>query len=153
MHQLCVGDESFAAVVDRIAESACTVAPGLEREACRNLVELVFRARVRKTDACGRHPECRPEGPVWGDGTPREGDSAGWQDLDPKGLPAMFAIAAADLAKTPGVGRHAVEERLAGVFRAALGALLFCNPSCGVAPVCRAEPVFAFSRPRKGSGA
>jgi hypothetical protein len=144
VYQLCLGDETFSAVLDRIAERACAVAPGLDHEACRNLVDLVFRARVRKTEACGKHPECVPVGPVWGQGTARQGETADWEDLDPQGLPAMFATAAADLARTPPMGRHAVEERLAHVFRTVLAGLLFCNPRCGRSEICGGEPVYPF---------
>lgn len=149
MYQLCLGDESFSSLLDRFAERACAVAPGLEHEACRNLVDLVFRARARKTDACGKHPECVPQGSVWGHRTARPGNVADWEDLDPRGLPQMFATAAADLAETPRAHRHAVEARLARVFEALMSELLFCNPNCGSAEVCRAEPIFPFgARPR-----
>lgn len=142
MYQLCLGDETFSSLLDRIAERACAVAPGLDSEACRNLIDLVFRARVRSTEACGKYPECVPQGSVWGDRVAPVGETSDWEDLDPQGLPAMFATAAADLADTPPIGRHAVEERLARVFRGVLAELLFCNPNCGQAAVCRAEPVF-----------
>jgi hypothetical protein len=151
MYQLCVGDESLASVIDRIAEAACAVAPGLERESCRHLVELVFRARVRKTEACGKHPECKPRGSVWGHAAPRQGDSCGWEDLDPQGLPTMFGVAAADLAGTDDRDRRAVEERLARAFHGVLAGLLFCNPHCGSASVCRAEPVYSLGKPRSGT--
>jgi hypothetical protein len=152
MYQLCVGDESLASVIERIVDGACAVAPRLDRDACRDLVELIFRSRVRKTVACGRHPECVPLGSLWGDAEPASGEMCGWQDLDPRALPAMFATAAADVAELPEIGRHEVEERLAGVFRAVLAGLVFHNPNCGRAAVCDAEPLFSLSTPTKAGG-
>lgn len=148
MYQLCLGDETFSSVLDRIAARACAVAPGLDPEPCRNLIDLVFRARVRKTEACGRYPECVPQGSLWGERNPPAGETADWEDLDPQGLPAMFATAAADLADTPEVARRVIEERLARVFKDVLAELLFCNPNCGQAAVCRAEPVFPLTARR-----
>lgn len=142
MYQLCLGGETFSTLLDRIAERACAVAPGLDPEACRNLIYLVFRARIRKTEACGRYPECVPESSVWGDRVARAGETCDWEDLDPQGLPRMFGAVAADLAETPAIAQQAVEEQLARVFQGALAELLFHNPSCGRAAVCRAEPVF-----------
>ena len=146
MYQLCLGRETFSSLLDRISERACDVAPGLEPEACRNLVDLVFRARVRQTESCGRYPECVPSGAVWGGRTAAAGVTTDWEDLDPHALPAMFATAAADLAGTPRTRRAVIEERLARVFQTVLSEILFHNPNCGKAPVCGAEPLFPISR-------
>jgi hypothetical protein len=106
----------------------------------------VFRARVRQTEACGRHPECVPSGAVWGDRVAPAGLTCDWEDLDPHSLPAMFATAAADLADVPPAGREAVEHQLARVFHQVLAEILFENPSCGRAAVCRGEPVYPLNR-------
>ncbi|HVK75411.1 MAG TPA: hypothetical protein VM734_18910 [Kofleriaceae bacterium] len=150
MYQLCLGGETFASVVDRIVDRACAAAPTLDREACRRLVELVFRARVRKTEACGRHPECRPDGSLWGTQGAGDGEVCVWEDFDPRGLPAMFGAAAADLvAPLPG-RRRETEQLLAAAFRSVFARLVYCNPRCGSAAVCHAEPVFPFPSLRRG---
>jgi hypothetical protein len=136
MAQIFLGDRSWTSLVDGIVDGACAAAPGLEREPCRELVELILVVRVRETEACGRHPACRPDGAM---GAPA-GPTCGWQDPDPEALPAMFAAAAADLAGTVPAGRARVEVRLADGFRAALREGVFHNPRCGHAEVCRAEP-------------
>ena len=142
MYQLCLGNQTLSSVLDRIAARACKAAPGLELEACRNLIDLVFRARIRQTEACGKYPECVPEGSLWGNGISPAGETCDWEDLDPGGLPAMFGAVAADLADTPDFARPIIEARLAGLFRDELDHLLFRNTNCGRSPVCRAEPVF-----------
>jgi hypothetical protein len=148
MYQLCLGRETFSDLLDRVTERACAVAPGLEPEACRNLVDLVFRARVRKTEACGRHPECVPHHALWGHRNAPAGETSDWEDLDPYGLPSMFATAAADLAGTPRTRRRVIEERLSRVFQSVLSEVLFCNPNCGKSGICHAEPLFPITRSR-----
>src|SRR5262245_20379687 len=114
MYQLCIGDESFPSVIDRIVARCCAASSSIDPAACKRLLELVFRARVRQTEACGRHPECRPGAPVWADGAPpADGQTCEWQDLDPESVPAMFAAAAADLSDVPRSRRLALEARLA----------------------------------------
>ena len=142
MYQLFLGDETFMSVIDRISEAACAVAPGLDDTACRELVELIFRARVRQTEACGHHPDCRPDAPLRDGDQGATGDTAQWLDADPQGLPAMFGVAAADLIRPAPAGRAALERRLAAAFDRAFAVLVFHNPRCGHASVCAAEPVF-----------
>ncbi len=150
MYQLWLGDDSYASLLDRVAASACDLTPGLTLEAFRDLVDLALRARVRKTEACGKHPACVPARPVWSARAVPAGETTGWQDLDPHGLPEMLATAAADLAALPAVGRHAVEERLVRAFRVVFGELLFVNPRCGHDDVCHGEPVFPAPTLRRG---
>lgn len=143
MYQLFLGDQTFASVIDRITAAACAAVPGLDDAACRELVELIFRARVRKTAACGHHPACRPDGPL-GERTDAaaSGETAQWLDGDPRVLPAMFGVAAADLVRPAPAGRAALERKLAQAFDREFRGLVFRNPRCGHADVCGAEPVF-----------
>jgi hypothetical protein len=150
MYQVCLGDETYASVIDRIVSRACAIDDSLQPEACRRLVELVFRARVRKTEACGTHPDCRPIGAVWeGAAAPPDGETGEWVDLDPEGVPAMFAAAAADLTDVPRSRRAVLETRLAAEMRAVIRELVFANPRCGHSRVCRSTPVFPFATLRK----
>ncbi len=142
MYELCLGDESLTSVIDRIAARACGVAPGLEPDACRRLLVLIFRVRVRRTAACGSHPDCRPTTSVWRGGDVPRGATAQWLDLDPLALPAMFGAAAADLVDRDDDDRAELEVRLAVAFRSVMKTLLFCNPRCGHAEICNAEAVF-----------
>lgn len=144
MYQLCVGNENLPSVIDRITERACAAVPGLERDACRRLVSLIFCVRVRKTEACGTDLACRPEEALWrGGGAPRE-VTGQWVDRDPLALPAMFAASAADLVSpvVAAAERAAIEVKLAAAFRGVIRPLLFRNPRCGRAAVCDAAPVF-----------
>lgn len=144
MYELCLGDEPVTGVIDRITARACDAAPGLDRDACRRLVALIFTVRVRRTHACGTDPACRPTATGWRGGAAPGRPTAGWLDLDPLALPAMFAASAADLVAPPPAAeeRTALEVRLAAAFRAVIRSVVFANPSCGRAAVCNAEPVF-----------
>jgi hypothetical protein len=143
VYELCTGTESLRALIDRIVARTCAVAPDIDEDACRVLVELVFRARIRQTTACGTHEDCRPIGPVWPDAAPpMEGETCGWQDLDPESLPAMFATAAAELSSGPRTLRHSLELRLADELRAILRDALYQNPRCGHSPICKARPTY-----------
>jgi hypothetical protein len=142
MYQLCLGSRSFASVVDRLVLRCCAVAPGIDPGACRQLAELVFAARVRKTEACGAHAECRPGPPVWDGALPFAGETCGWTDLDPEGVPEMFGVAAAALVEGARRGCPHLEGVLADAMRDQLAQLLFHNPRCGHAAVCHASPVF-----------
>ena len=135
MHQVRTGSESWPAIVERIVAGACGAVPELPRDACRELVELIVVVRIRQTTACGRHPECRP------DGAAIDGDTCGWRDPAPAALPAMFAAAAVDLARVSPDRRAALEPVVAAGLRAVLAGLVFDNPHCGRAAVCGAEPV------------
>lgn len=137
-YQLCLGDEPLWALIDRLVTALRAAVPALDEAACRELVDLVFRARVRQTEACGRHPECLPAR-----GAERP---AGWLDLDPDALPAMFGAAAAALIDVATASREHLERRLADVFRAVVSPLLVPNPSCGRAAICRAAPTFPLRR-------
>jgi hypothetical protein len=136
-YQLCPGDESLMSVIDRIVDGACAAAPGLRAADCRDLVDLIFRARVRQTTSCGKFEACRPIGVVWGAEPP-----VGWTDADPAALPEIFAIAAVALIDPQPLELWPLEQRLASTFRAILGPLLHHNPACGHAEICDAEPVF-----------
>ncbi len=149
MYQLFLGDQTFAGVVEAITARACAVAPTLDRAACQDLVELAFRARVRKTEACGTHPDCAPQEPLWPTAPGPAGESCEWKDLDPHGLPAMFAVAAADLAGPAPPARGALERRLAAAFASVYADLVFVNPRCGRAEVCRGEPVYPLASLRR----
>lgn len=144
MYQLCVGDEPIPSVIERITERASAAVPGLDLDACRRLVSLIFCVRVRKTEACGTDLACRPEQAVWRGGTAPRAVTGQWVDLDPLALPAMFAASAVDLVSPPVAAedRAALEVKLASAFRAVIRPLLFCNSQCGRAAVCHAEPVF-----------
>jgi hypothetical protein len=142
MYQLFVDSGTVADVIDRITDGACAAAPGLDRDACRRLLALIVRVRLRRTDACGTHPDCRPVAALWRGGAVPRGASAHWQDPDPLALPAMFAASAADLVVPPPVDRGPVELRLAAAFRAVVRPLLFRNPNCGHAQICGGEPIF-----------
>lgn len=144
MYQLCLGNESATSVIERITERACAVAPGLDLDACRRLVALIFCVRVRKTEACGTDLACRPEEAVWRGGPAPRAVTSQWVDRDPLALPAMFAASAVDLVVPPVEtrARAALEVKLAAAFRAVIRPLLFCNSQCGRASVCHAEPVF-----------
>jgi len=148
MYQLCLGTRTFASVLDRIVARCCALAPGLDAEACRRLVELVFASRVRKTEACGAHPECRPAAPVWDGAVAFAGETCGWTDLDPEAVPQMFGAAAAALVDGPRRGCPHLEGLLADAMRDQLAQLLFHNPRCGAAAVCHASPLFPLS-PRR----
>ena len=141
MYQLCLGSAAFSTVIDQITARACAAAPGLDPDACRRLLELVFASRIRQTAACGRFEACQPGAPVWGGPPAPAGKTCGWQDLDPHGLPAMFGASAADLAH-PAADRAEVARRLAVIFRAVVADLLFENPRCGRSEVCLGAPVF-----------
>jgi hypothetical protein len=132
VYELCLGEETFEQVIDRIAARV-----GVDRA----FVELVFRARVRKTTACGTHPDCHPDGAVWGDAAPR-GVTCEWRDPDPESLPAMLGAAAADASDVPDSLRRRFEERIASEMRIVMSELVFTNPRCGHAAVCRAEPLY-----------
>ena len=142
MYQLCLGNEALPSVIDRITDRACAAVPALDRDACRRLVSLIFCVRVRKTEACGTDLACRPDEALWrGDSAPRA-VTGQWVDRDPLALPAMFAASAVDLVAPPVENRAALEVKLAAAFRAVIRPLLFCNPRCGRAAVCEAEPIF-----------
>ena len=142
MYELCLGRESWPSLIGRIVERACACTPGLEPAPCRELVELTFVVRIRKTEACGRHAACRPDVAVWGEADARAGETSGWIDGDVLALPDMFAAAAADLAGVVPDGRGAVEARLADAFRDVMSEVVFYNRRCGTAEVCGAEAVF-----------
>jgi hypothetical protein len=141
MYELCLGDEGLPSVIDRITDRACRAVPDLDREACRRLVSLIFCVRVRKTEACGTDLACRPEESLWRGGSAPRAVTAQWVDRDPLALPAMFAASAADLVAPPVEDRNALELELAAAFRTVIRPLLFCNPRCGRAAVCGAEPI------------
>jgi len=144
-YELCLGDEPLPRVIDRVVAAACAAVPALDEAACRSLVELIFRSRVRQTEACGRFPECRPARGLWS-ATPRRADGAerpaGWDDLDPHALPAMFGAAAAAHADVATESRAHLERALAAAFQAVVAPLLRENPRCGHADVCGGEPTF-----------
>jgi hypothetical protein len=149
MDQLCLGGESWDGLIDRLTDAACAIVPGLARAACRDLVEVMFQARVRQSDACGLHPACVPERSVWAEGPVEApaGETSGWADPDAQAFPELFATAAADLARVPVVGRHAIQERLVGVARQILRDRLYVNRQCGRADICLvAQPVFPLTR-------
>lgn len=138
-HQLCLR-EPLSAVVERVTRACCDAAPQLDAHACRELVELVFRARVRQTVACGQHAECRPKARA----TVRP---AGWTDPDPAALPTMFGAAAAALVADVDLDEQGeLSRRLAAAFRDVVGPLIKNNPSCGRAEVCGAPPTCPFER-------
>lgn len=140
MYELCLGAETFTSLLDRITTRACAVTPGLVAERCRELVALAFRVRVHKTEACGHHPACVPVRALWRERpVPSAGDMSGWQDRDPEGLPAMLAVALADLAGTPDWARPAIVLRLRAELQEILSERLFANPRCGRAAICRGE--------------
>lgn len=145
-YQLCLGDESVDAVIDSVTASVCAVASWLPPVACRDLVDLIFRSRVRQTTACGRHPECQPLGSMWGERPMPQGSlaPAGWHDIDPEALPRMFAMSAASLVELAVEDRTSLEQRLAWAFRRAIGPYLFVNPDCGNAAICQAPPTSPF---------
>lgn len=140
-HQLWLGTASLDDVIDHLTEAACAVAPMVEVAACRELIELAFRTRVRQTTACGRAAACRPDGPMWDTGTVPAGETCAWIDRDPQSLPAMLGAAISDLARSlPDAERRALEPRLTMAVRAVFAPLLFENRRCGRAAVCRGEP-------------
>ena len=138
MYQLCLGEETLPSVIDRIAERAHAAAPGLDRDACRRLVSLIFCVRLRKTEACGTDLACRPEQALWRGGSAPRQATGQWVDPDPLALPAMFAASAVDLVAPAVEERALLELRLAAAFRAVIRPLLFCNPRCSRAAVCQA---------------
>ncbi len=152
MYELCLGRESWPSLLGRIVAGACAYAPSLERAACRELVELIFVTRLRKTEACGRRESCRPDVAVWGEADALVGETSGWLDGDVLALPDMFAAAAADLAGVTPDARAAVEARLADAFRDVMADVVFHNRRCGQSDACRTAPVFPLStrQPPKG---
>lgn len=146
-YQLCLADETLDQVLDRLAEDANAVAPGLGRDRARALLDRIFQARVTQTTACGRFGECLPQAPVWPSWKPSSGSAArpcAFHDPDPFDLPNVFAVACADV-----LGPHerdAMEDRLATIFRASLAEILFENPRCGHAAICQGAPTDPFDR-------
>ena len=140
-YQLCLCATPLAFLIDRIAEDANAVAPGLGRPRARELADLLLRARIRQTVACGRAGVCGDVGhAAWGAHHPQpmgEGRACHLTDEDPYDLPNMFAVAASDTLDLRGQERDALEQRLAGVFRAALAPVVFESPHCGLDPACR----------------
>ena len=148
-YELCFADETLDQLLDRMAEDANAVAPGLGRARAREILDRIFQARVTQTTACGRFAECTPEAPVWPTWKPSSGGVArpcAFHDPDPYDLPNVFAVACAD-ALGP-CERDAVEGRLAHVFRGALAEVLFDNRRCGHAAVCSAPSTDPFGRRR-----
>jgi hypothetical protein len=144
-YQLCLGDEPLSSVIDRIVEAATRTVPALDAGDCRRLVELIFRSRVRQTDACGHFPECQPAGGLFAPATrPADGEarSAGWSDLDPHALPRMFAATAAGMIDAAVDDVSGLERVLAATFVDILAPLLAFNPRCGRSEVCRSTPTF-----------
>src|SRR5688572_21279152 len=96
---LCLGDQTLTDLIERIAEDAGAVAPGLGRDRARALATTILRARAVQTEACGLHPECAPGAAVWPGHAPPSGPvrPAELRDLDPYDLPNVFAVAAGDL--------------------------------------------------------
>jgi len=152
-YQLCLGDEPLSSVIDRITEAATRAVPAVDRAQCRTLIELIFRARVRQTTACGRSPECQPAAGLW-PGPVRRADgperSAGWCDLDPYAVPDMFGASAAAIADVAIEDRGALAHSLAAAFRSIVAPLLRFNPSCGRAELCRSTPTYPL-QPREGA--
>lgn len=154
-YQLCLGDEPLSSVIDRIVDAATSAVPALDAADCRRLVELIFRTRMRQTDACGRHPECRPVSGLFAsttraaDGTAR---SAGWSDLDPHALPMMFAVTAATMADVAVEDRSGLERALARSFTEVIAPLLAFNPRCGRSDVCRSQPTFPVTLSARRTG-
>ena len=142
MYQLCLGEETVVSFIDRITARACAVAPALDPGACRRLIELIVRARLRRTVACGSDHACHPDGLVLGLGTSPREVTAQWLDLDPAALPEMFAGSAIDLLGDAAGEDATLAPRLAAAFRDILRPALFRNPRCGRARVCGGEPLF-----------
>lgn len=141
-YQVWLGGDTLDGIVDRLADRACAIATGLDRAACRAVIDLAFRSRARQTTACGTEPACRPDGPVWDTGAAAAGETCAWVDRDPQSLPAMLAAAVADLPRSDGSrARAGLEPELAMAFRAVFAPLLWRNRRCGHAEVCKAEPV------------
>jgi hypothetical protein len=151
--QLWLGDITLPALIDRIAEGACAVAPDLTSSRAREIADLIFRTHVHQTVACAKHGVCSDTGPAaWGGrgrlpitvGTTRPCQLS---DADSKDLPKVFAVAAANAMLSLGSSqRDALEERLATVFRQVLVPYLFENEQCGHAPVCHEAPSDPFER-------
>lgn len=142
-YQLWLGGDTFDGVVDRLTARACSIAGELERDACRAVIDLAFRSRLRQTTGCGTAAACRPDGPVWDTGTRPSGETCAWVDRDPQSLPAMLAAAVADLVpRTDARDRRALEPELAMSFRAVFAPLLFRNRRCGHADVCDSDPLY-----------
>lgn len=141
MREICLGDDSWGALVERMVSRACATAPGLDPVACRELVELILESRVRATEACGRHPACQPDG-----ARPVPGPTAGWDDPDVGALPHMFAAAVVDLVQPLPAARAGLEARLAIGFRSELAAVMYENPRCGHSDVCGGEPIYPLRR-------
>jgi hypothetical protein len=145
-YELCLGDQTLDELLDRIATDATSVLPGLGRERARTIADLMFRSRVTQTTSCGRFADCQPAGSLWGDRRPPAGPlgACRWTDIDPYDLPNVFAVAAADACDLDGDARDAAEDRLAAVFRGAIGPLLFQNQHCGHSGVCVAPETDPF---------
>lgn len=151
--QLCTGHEPLEAVIDRITDDTCRFARGLPRDACRDLLSLIFRTRIRQTTSCGRFEECGPAEAAGAPGEPGVVGTirpAGWRDPDPGSLPRMFAVAAVDLLAQPPADRGRLERRIAASFRATLAPLLRPNPHCGHSEVCNAPPTYPLDPKRRG---
>jgi hypothetical protein len=154
-YQLCLGDEPLSSVIDRIVDAATLAVPALDAADCRRLVELIFRTRMRQTDACGRHRECRPTGGLFAATTrPADGAarSAGWSDLDPHALPMMFGVTAASMADVAVEDRSGLERALAGAFTAIVAPLLAFNPRCGRSEICRSQPTYPLTMSARRTG-
>jgi hypothetical protein len=145
-YELCLGDQTLDELLDRIATDATSVLPGLGRERARAIADLMFRSRVTQTTSCGNFAACEPRASLWGDRTPPSGPvrPCRWIDIDPYDLPNVFAVAAADACDMDGDARDAAEDRLATVFRGAVGPLLFHNERCGHSAACLAPDTDPF---------
>jgi hypothetical protein len=145
-YELCLGDQTLDELLDRIATNATFVVPGLGRERARAIADVMFRSRVAQTTSCGRSAACEPRASLWGDRSPPAGPErpCRWIDIDPYDLPNIFAVTAADAVDLDGDARDAAEGRLAGVFRNAIGPLLFHNERCGHATACLAPDTDPF---------
>lgn len=142
--QLWLGETTLPALIDRIADDACSAAPDLGRSRARDIADLIFRSRLLQTVACARHGVCADIGPAkWG-GQGRlpivVGSARPCHVADEKmdDLPNVFAVAVADALLLAGPPRLDLEERLATLFRRALLPYLFENEHCGHAPECTA---------------
>jgi hypothetical protein len=138
----------LATVVARTTSLVPTVAPDLIRE----IVELVFRTRVVQSAACGRARECqRVVRPVFGEArrppTSQPVRPCCLLDADVERLPAIFAVALADLAAPAADARAVLERRLGQEVKNLLAPFIFETEICGTGRPCKSARTDPFTSP------
>lgn len=149
-YQIRLGEEPLVSLLDRLARQAAAVAPGLGRARARQLVDELFRSRVTQGVVCGTTASCAQVAALWGHDDPVTGPVRPCciEYDDPFALPNAFARSATAQLEplSDSEERDALEERLATIFRAIVGPVLYRTDSCGTLDQCASERTDPFAR-------